>query len=67
MQASAHYQRAGERATQRSAHEEAIGHLRRALDLVATLPETRERHRRELGLRMAIGVPLAAAACAEGA
>jgi predicted ATPase len=42
-QASAHYQRAGERATQRSANEEAIGHLRRALDLVATLPETRER------------------------
>jgi class 3 adenylate cyclase/predicted ATPase len=56
-----HYQRAGERATQRSANEEAIGHLRRALDLVATLPETRERHQRELGLQMAIGVPLIAA------
>ena len=42
-QAITHYQRAGERATQRSAHEEAIGHLRHALDLVATLPETRER------------------------
>jgi predicted ATPase len=56
-----HYQRAGERATQRSANEEAIGHLRRALDLVATLPQTRERHRRELGLQMAIGAPLTAA------
>jgi class 3 adenylate cyclase len=56
-----HYQRAGERATQRSANEEAIGHLRRALDLVATLPETRERQQRELGLQMALGAPLAAA------
>ena len=56
-----HYQRAGERATQRSANEEAIGHLRRALALVATLPETRERHRRELGLQIAIGAPLTAA------
>ena len=60
-QASAHYQGAGERATQRSANEEAIGHLRRALALVATLPETRERHQMELGLQMAIGVPLIAA------
>jgi len=60
-EASAHYQRAGERATRRSANEEAVGHLRRALDLVATLAETRERHQRELGLQMALGVPLAAA------
>ena len=60
-QAIAHYQRAGERAAQRSANEEAIGHLRRALDLVGTLAETRERHQRELGLQMAIGAPLAAA------
>jgi predicted ATPase len=60
-QAITHYQRAGGRATQRSANEEAIGHLRRALDLVATLPETRERHQQELGLQMVIGAPLAAA------
>jgi class 3 adenylate cyclase/predicted ATPase len=60
-QAITHYQRAGERATQRSANEEAIGHLRRALALVGTLPETRERHQRELGLQMAIGGPLIAA------
>ncbi len=60
-QASAHYQRAGERATQRSANEEAIGHLRRALALVGTLPETRERRQMELGLQMAIGAPLTAA------
>jgi class 3 adenylate cyclase/predicted ATPase len=59
-QAITHYQRAGERATQRSANEEAIGHLRHALDLVATLPETRERHQMELGVQMAIGAPFAA-------
>jgi predicted ATPase len=59
--ASAHYQRAGKRATRRSANEEAIGHLRRALTLVGTLPETRERHKRELGLLMAIRAPLGAA------
>ena len=58
---SAHYQLAGERAAQRSANEEAIGHLRRALDLVGTLAETRERHQRELGLQMALGASLAAA------
>jgi class 3 adenylate cyclase/tetratricopeptide (TPR) repeat protein len=56
-----HYQRAGERAAQRSANEEAIGHLRRALALVATLPQTRERNQRELGLQMAIGAPISAA------
>jgi class 3 adenylate cyclase/predicted ATPase len=59
--AIAHYQRAGERATQRSANEEAIGLLQRSLGLVGTLPETRERNQQELGLRMAIGAPLAAA------
>jgi class 3 adenylate cyclase/predicted ATPase len=60
-QAVEHYRGAGERATQRSAYEEAISHLRRALTLVATLPETRERHGMELGLQMAIGAPLIAA------
>jgi class 3 adenylate cyclase/tetratricopeptide (TPR) repeat protein len=56
-----HYQRAGARATKRSANEEAIGLLRRALALIGTLPETRERHLRELGLQIAIAAPLAAA------
>jgi class 3 adenylate cyclase/predicted ATPase len=60
-QASTHYQRAGERATQRSANEEAIGHLRHALALVATLPETRERHQQELALQMSIAAPVGAA------
>ncbi|MEO8605631.1 MAG: adenylate/guanylate cyclase domain-containing protein, partial [bacterium] len=55
------YRLAGERLAQRSANEEAIGHLRRALALVETLPEGGERDRHELGLQMAIGVPIAAA------
>ena len=46
--AIAHYQRAGERAAERSANEEAIGHLRRALALLATLPDDRERDQQEL-------------------
>jgi class 3 adenylate cyclase/predicted ATPase len=55
-----HYQRAGERAAERSANEEAIGHLRRALALVATLPDDRERDQQELRLQMAIATPLGA-------
>jgi tetratricopeptide (TPR) repeat protein len=60
-QAIGHYQRAGERASQASANEEAIGHLRRAIELLGTLPETRERDQQELGLQMAIAAPLSAA------
>jgi predicted ATPase len=59
-QAIGHYQRAGERARQTWANEEAIGHLRRALELLGTLPETRERDQQELALQTAIGGPLAA-------
>ena len=58
--AVAHYRRAGERAAERSANEEAIGHLRRALSLLATLPDDRERDQQELGLQMAIATPLGA-------
>ena len=58
--AIAHYRRAGERAAERSANEEAIGHLRRALALLATLPDGRERDEQELRLQMAIAAPLGA-------
>lgn len=54
------YQRAGERAAERSANEEAIAHLRRALALLATLPDDRERDQQELRLQMAIATPLGA-------
>ncbi len=60
-QAIAQYERAGERAKRRSASEEAIGHLRRAIALLATLPETPARDQQELGLQLAIGAPLSAA------
>lgn len=55
------YRQAGERLAQRSANEEAIGHLRRALELAATMPEGRERDRCELTVQIAIGVPIASA------
>ena len=56
-----HYQRAGERAAERSANQESIVQLRRALELLATLPEAPERNQRELGLQMAVGMALSAA------
>jgi len=60
--ASALYQRAGERAAERSANEEAIAHLRRALALTAKLPDDRARDQQELRLQMAIAAPLGASA-----
>jgi tetratricopeptide (TPR) repeat protein len=59
-QAIAHYQRAGERATQRSAHVESVAHFERAIALLRTLPESRERNRQEIRLRLALGAPLQA-------
>jgi class 3 adenylate cyclase/tetratricopeptide (TPR) repeat protein len=61
VEAAERYRRAGERLAQRSANEESIGHLRRGLALIATLPAGRERDQHELKLQMAIGVPIAAA------
>jgi predicted ATPase len=49
---------AGRRAVERSAHAEAIGHLRRGLDLVATLPESPGRDEQELSLQSTLGLPL---------
>jgi class 3 adenylate cyclase/predicted ATPase len=46
--------RAGELAIRRSADVEATGHLRRALELVVTLPRNAARDARELDLRAAI-------------
>lgn len=56
--AIAYYQRAGERATERSANAEAISQLQRALDLLSTLSEA---DARELELQLALGIPLIAA------
>lgn len=58
--AVAAYHEAGRRAIAVSGHLEAIGHLRLALDLVATLPPGPERDRAELGLVLTLGAPLTA-------
>jgi TOMM system kinase/cyclase fusion protein len=60
-QAVAYYQRAGERATERSANAEAIGHLTKGIELLSALPETPERNAQELTLHIALGAPLVAA------
>ena len=49
---------AGYQAVQRSAHEEAVGHLSQGLALLSTLADTPERAQHELRLQMALGAPL---------
>ena len=51
---------AGERAVRMSAHEEAIAHFTRGLELLEALPDTPERARQELPLQLALGVSLQA-------
>jgi class 3 adenylate cyclase/tetratricopeptide (TPR) repeat protein len=48
-------QLAGQQATQRSAHEEAIAHLTAAIELLATLPDSPARTLQELMLQIALG------------
>ncbi|MDH3602972.1 MAG: AAA family ATPase, partial [Candidatus Tectomicrobia bacterium] len=57
-QAIGYWQRAGERAIQRSAHLEAIAHLTKGLDLLATRPDTPGHLRQELTLRLLLATPL---------
>ncbi|MBI4234172.1 MAG: AAA family ATPase, partial [Chloroflexi bacterium] len=52
------WQRAGERAAQRSACLEAIHHLKKGLELLKTLPDSPERVQRELNLQIALGAVL---------
>jgi class 3 adenylate cyclase/predicted ATPase len=52
--------RAGELAARRSANLEAVAHLTKGLELVATLPDAPDRAEEELALRLAIGGPLIA-------
>ena len=49
---------AARQALQRAANREAIGHLQRALQLLASLPASVERDRRELGLQAMLAMPL---------
>jgi len=59
-QAIPYWQRAGQRAVQRSANSEAISHLTKALEVLKTLPDTPERSQHELRLLIALGIPLIA-------
>ncbi len=55
-----YWQRAGQRALQRSAHAEAIAHLTQGLAVLTTLPETPARLQQELDLQVALGPALLA-------
>jgi class 3 adenylate cyclase/energy-coupling factor transporter ATP-binding protein EcfA2 len=59
-EAVTYWQRAGEKAVGRSADRQGIGHLTRALELLASLPDTPERARRELSLLSTLGPPVMA-------
>ncbi|WP_437311672.1 protein kinase domain-containing protein [Sorangium sp. So ce388] len=56
--AIAAWQRAGEASLISSAHAEAISQLRRGLELLKQLPDTKERARDEITLQTTLGVPL---------
>jgi predicted ATPase/class 3 adenylate cyclase len=59
-QAMVYWQRAGNRALERSAHLEAISHLTKGLEVLKTLPDTPERTRQELDLQTGLGPALIA-------
>jgi predicted ATPase/class 3 adenylate cyclase len=58
IQAIPYWQRAGQRAVERSAHVEAISHFAQGIELLKKLPVTPERIQQELALQLAMGVPL---------
>jgi class 3 adenylate cyclase/predicted ATPase len=55
-QAVEYWKRAGIHAVERSANLEALAHLSKGLDLLESLPETIERNRQEVALRMPLGI-----------
>jgi class 3 adenylate cyclase/predicted ATPase len=55
-----YWQRAGQWASARSAHVEAISHLTKGLEVLKALPDTAERAQRELDLQLALGLALIA-------
>src|SRR5262249_48282880 len=59
-QAVGYWHKAGQSAIQRSAHVEAISHLRTGLELLQILPEIRERVQREVDMLIALGASLIA-------
>jgi predicted ATPase len=59
-QAIGYWQRAGQHAARRSAHQEAVRHLTTGLELLATRPDTPERNQQELNLQVTLGPVLMA-------
>jgi predicted ATPase len=59
-QAVGYWQKAGQSAVQRSAHVEAIMHLRTGLALLPTLPEMPERLQRDVDMHITLGASLIA-------
>ena len=59
-QAIPYWQRAGQRAVERSANLEAISHLTKGLEVLATLPDTPERAQQELDVQITLGPALMA-------
>jgi predicted ATPase len=57
-QAVPYWQRAGEHASDRSAHLEAISHFTAGIEILKTLPETPERLQQDLALYIALGAAL---------
>jgi class 3 adenylate cyclase/predicted ATPase len=57
-QAVVYWQRAGQQASDRSAHLEAIKHVTAGIELLTTLPETPERTQQALTLYIALGAAL---------
>jgi predicted ATPase/class 3 adenylate cyclase len=57
-QAVRYWQRAGERASERSAHLEAINHFTTGIELLKTQPETPEYNQQALALHIALGAAL---------
>jgi class 3 adenylate cyclase/predicted ATPase len=59
-QAVSYWQRAGQRAIERSAYLEASAHLTKGLEVLRTLPDTPERTQQELDLQITLGPALMA-------
>src|SRR5262249_4918851 len=59
-QAIPYWQRAGQRAVERSANSEAVTHFTKGLELLQSLPATPERARQELALQLALAISLRA-------
>jgi predicted ATPase len=58
--AISYWLKAGRRAAERSADEEAVRHLRRGLEMLMMLPDSTQKDRQELDFQLALGTPLAA-------